>query len=331
MMKSKAGVSYQAACASWTKLGASLGSASDRHRAEAGWNTIECVAPLASRSRRREQLGSHGRIGQRRISGRAGTRTRPDVHPVQVVAEYGSVGPCRRLDRCQQQENRGGSPGQQLGHLVHLSRRGALSRGDGGARDLQEQYGPESCKLTWFASIHKKLRQGSPCNGRISRIQTDGAGRSTPAACQAESLTAGGGMQPIRRPRRHRPPSPAGPGPPGGGVAPAGAAVRAAPDRQPRARRRCGSHGRRSGNSTGAAARPWPPPRLPAWPLRGGAPPRESCFHGRRRCTSPTTRGRSTARQGRKAYVDGPPSQPSQRIFFALLPDIRLGFPCFMT
>jgi hypothetical protein len=155
--------------------------------------------------------------------------------------------------------------------------------------------------LTWFASIHKKLRQGSPCNGRISRIQTDGAGRSTPAACQAESLTAGGGMQPIRRPRRHRPPSPAGPGPPGGGVAPAGAAVRAAPDRQPRARRRCGSHGRRSGNSTGAAARPWPPPRLPAWPLRGGAPPRESCFHGRRRCTSPTTRGRSTARQGRKA------------------------------
>ena len=128
MMKSKAGVSYQAACASWTKLGASLGSASDRHRAEAGWNTIECVAPLASRSRRREQLGSHGRIGQRRISGRAGTRTRPDVHPVQVVAEYGSVGPCRRLDRCQQQENRGGSPGQQLGHLVHLSRRGALSR-----------------------------------------------------------------------------------------------------------------------------------------------------------------------------------------------------------
>ena len=54
MMKSKAGVSYQAACASWTKLGASLGSASDRHRAEAGWNTIECVAPPAARSRRRE-------------------------------------------------------------------------------------------------------------------------------------------------------------------------------------------------------------------------------------------------------------------------------------
>jgi len=34
---------------------------------------------------------------------------------------------------------------------------------------------------------------------------------------------------------------------------------------------------------------------------------------------------------GGKLYVDGPPSQPSQRIFFALLPDIRLGFPCFMT
>jgi len=83
MMKSKAGVSYQAACASWTKLGASLGSASDRHRAEAGWNTIECVAPLASRSRRREQLGSHVTPDRRVARAAAGQRHLLDRGSVQ--------------------------------------------------------------------------------------------------------------------------------------------------------------------------------------------------------------------------------------------------------